>query len=578
MTPKLKVPTLPALLAHQADTRGERPVYTYLADGENESHTLTFGSLDLQARAIAARLQQELQAGDRALILTLSGLEFIRAFLGCQYAGVIPVPVSLPFPARSPSGMRTVCAIAGDCGARMVISDVPSDVGDALRLAAPELASLPWVAVEEVASELASELRAANVRGEDPAFLQYTSGSTAVPKGVIVTHEALMYNEALINHWMHVQDDDRFVSWLPLFHDMGLIGNVLQVLYAGVQAFLMPPYAFVQRPERWLRAISRYGGTISGGPNFGYELCARRVRPEDCEDLDLSSWRWAYNGAEPVRSSTLEAFHERFRPHGFDRRSLGPCYGLAESTLLAVGSERGRGPVQISVDEEELKHDRLVAGEDRVLVSSGIPMLYRRVEIVDPVTCRRLGQDEIGEIWLAGPDVARGYWGRDRESEQTFAARIADDGDGPFLRTGDLGALHGAHLYVTGRLKDLIIVAGRNHYPQDIEATVEEVHPRIRRGCCAAFAVECQDQPERVVVAAELRLDGDGEELQLDELRREIRAAVARAHDVNVAVVELLVPRSMPKTSSGKLQRSACRAAFESGQLASVELDLEQIA
>jgi acyl-CoA synthetase (AMP-forming)/AMP-acid ligase II len=583
MTPKpttlpVKPTTLPALLGHQAHERGSKHAYTYLADGERESRTLTFGELDLEARAVAAGLQGHLSPGDRVLVPALDGMEFIRGFLGCQYAGVIPVPASLPFPVKSQASVRTLCAIAHDCGARAVLSDVPSDLCELIRgVATDELARIPWLAVNGIALDTAAQLHPVNVRPQDIAFLQYTSGSTSTPKGVIVTHQSLLQNEELIKHWLGVKDDDSFVNWLPLFHDMGLIGNVLQVLYSGAHAAIMPPFAFVQRPERWLRAISRYRGTISGSPNFGYELCARRIAPEDCADLDLSSWRWAYDGAEPIRASTLHAFSKAFRPYGFDGRALAPCYGLAECTLLAVGSERERGPTQMAVAEDALSSDRLVPGNGRTLVASGVPMLHRRVEIVDPASRRRLGHGEIGEIWIAGPDIARGYWGRRQESEDTFGARVADDGDGPFLRTGDLGAVYDGHLFVTGRLKDLIIVAGRNHYPQDLEATVEEAHPAIRRGCCAAFALEC-DGAERVIVVAEVRPEGHEAGVDLDELRRAVRSAVARDHDVNVSEVALVAPHSVPKTSSGKLQRSACRLAFEHDELPVVLPAVEEMA
>jgi acyl-CoA synthetase (AMP-forming)/AMP-acid ligase II len=333
MTATVRGRTLAVLLREQAERRGERTVYTYLADGEHESDRLTFAQLDRDAQAIAARIRRQLDRGDRALILMVDGLQFIRAFLGCQYANVIAVPASLPFPLRSPSAIRTLNAIVGDCQARLVLSDAPPEVAEPIRAGAQGLATLPWLCpgdIAEQAMDAGVGLPTVDVHPQDVSFLQYTSGSTSLPKGVVVTHEALLHNEALIGHWLGVTDDDVFVVWLPLFHDMGLIGNVLQALHSGAQSVLMPPLAFVQRPERWLQAISRYGGTISGGPNFAYDLCTRRVREEDCEGLDLSSWRWAFNGAEPVRSATLSAFADRFRRYGLDRSALAPCYGLAE--------------------------------------------------------------------------------------------------------------------------------------------------------------------------------------------------------------------------------------------------------
>ena len=332
----------------------------------------------------------------------------------------------------------------------------------------------------------------------------------------------------------------------------------------------MAPLMFVQRPERWLRAISTYRGTISGSPNFGYELSERRVSDAALAELDLSCWRVAYNGAEPVRQSTLAAFAARFAPAGFDERAFYPCYGLAESTLMVTGGQRGHGARYLAADDTELAAGRVVDAGDHTLVSSGTTCLHRRLAIVEPETRRRLPEGSVGEIWVGGPDVAAGYWAKPELSAEIFKARIAGSDEGPFLRTGDLGAVRDGELYVTGRLKDLIIVGGRNLYPSDLEATVEDGHPLVRRGCSAAFQIERGGRAE-LVVAVELRRHAMSAD-ELETFKRDVRRAIARHHAVTVDEVAVLRPHQIPKTSSGKLQRSATRLAYERGGLALVNV------
>lgn len=556
--------TLAALLSSQAQKRGDDRVYTLLTDGEQEARPLSYGELDLEARAIAARLQRECERGDRVLLLIGDARDFIRGFMACQHAGVIAVPAYPPFPIQSARRLATLRAITRDSGASAVLAAGGGpELRGLLEEPAPELAALKWVAADDVPDSEADDFRPVTIRPEDISFLQYTSGSTALPKGVIVTHDSLMWNEEMIRRSFRMTDGDVVLGWLPLFHDMGL-GLVLQTLYAGLQAVLMPPLTFIQRPGLWLQAISRYGGSISGGPDFGYALCVRRIPPEEREQLDLSTWRLAFNGAEPIRAATLRSFAETFEPHGFRASSLYPCYGMAEITLFATGVTASGGATELAVDLAALREGRIEPGGEHVLVSSGAPILHRRVEIVDPETCRRVEPGQIGEIWLAGPDVCAGYWERPDATEETFRARLADSGEGPFLRTGDLGAMYDGQLWVTGRLKDLIIVGGANHYPHDIEATVEAAHPRIRRGCSAAFALEREDR-EEIVVVAELKPAGDGED-DPAALARTVRTAVAAGHGIQVDHVAFAPPHTLPKTSSGKLQRSRARQSFESGE------------
>ncbi|MDF5752448.1 fatty acyl-AMP ligase [Spongiactinospora sp. TRM90649] len=557
-------PTLTETISLRAAENGSSVAYRFLPDGENESHALTFAELERGVRGLAARLARHTSPGDRAIILAPDADAFIRAFLACQYAGVIAVPVYPPMPFETRRNSDTLRAITRDCAPTTVIYAAPEEYRELILARTPELAAPYWLDATEPGDD-GDGFEPVPVSPDDLSFLQYTSGSTALPKGVMISHRALMHQEELLRQVGRFSTDSVVVSWLPLFHDMGLIGNVLAALYNGCQAVLMPPPAFVQRPVRWLRAISRYRATISGGPNFAYELSVRRIPPEDRAGLDLSSLVLAFNGAEPVRAATLDAFTHAYRPYGLGEQVLYPCYGLAELTLMATGSPIGTGSVVRSIRLDALQEGRLVHGGDHRAVGSGRAMEgHRKLAIVDPETSLRLPEGRVGEIWVAGPDMADGYWNRPQESEQTFGARIADTGEGPFLRTGDLGVLDDGELFVVGRLKDLVIVGGRNHYPQDIEATVESAHPLVRRGCVVAFGSTAQGA-ERLVVVAEIKPVSTAGELTA--IRRALGSAVAAAHGAQVGELLLTEAGTIPKTSSGKLQRRACAAAWERGEL-----------
>jgi acyl-CoA synthetase (AMP-forming)/AMP-acid ligase II/acyl carrier protein len=575
-----RAPTIAGLLLAQADDRGARTVYRYLDDGESETRSITYAELELEARAVAARLQQCAQPGHRALILAEDAIDFIRAFMGCQLARVIAVPVSPPFPSQRGRRVETLRAIARSCGARLVLTSWPAEFQARVESVAPELGDLRWIAVDGVPSDAAADFRPQQVTPDDVAFLQYTSGSTSMPKGVVVTHDMLMHNEAYIERATEVSEDDVMVSWLPLFHDMGLIGAVLPPLYSGMQTVFMPPAAFARRPLNWLQAISRYRGTVAAAPDSAYRLCVEKISPEERAELDLSSWRLALNGAEPLLPSTLDVFAETFGPCGFQRTSWYPTYGLAECTLMATAPKSGVGATTLTVKSDALRDGRFVPGEDKVVIGCGKTMMHRRIEIVDPATCARVAAGTVGEIWIAGPDVARRYWNLPEESEQIFDATLADTGDGPFLRSGDLGFMHEDELFVTGRLKDVIIVGGRNHYPQDIEATALSVDSSLVDGACVACSVE-RDGRERVVVVAEMKGGRLRRGVDVEEVADRIRSAVASEHGIAVAEVALVDRKSVPRTSSGKLQRRACRAALERGELSraqSYDLDGEVMA
>ncbi len=524
-----------------------RWAYSFLAEGETESARLTYGELDAQARAIAVRLLQATSPGDRALLLYPPGLEFVAAFFGCLYAGVVAVPA---YPPRSHRRSGRLAAIVQDARPATVLTTAALAARWAAAEGRPaELRSLGWIATDELPADLAAGWREPRTGRPSLAFLQYTSGSTSTPKGVMVSHGNLLANQEMIRLAFGQSEASVIVGWLPVYHDMGLIGNVLQPLYVGAPCVLMPPLAFLQSPARWLRAVSRYRATTSGGPSFAYELCAQRVSAEVRRDFDLSSWRVAFNGAEPVRADILDRFAEAFAPCGFQRQAFYPCYGLAEATLFVSGGEIQAPPV---VRERE----------GRPLVGCGRSWDGQRIVVVSPETLAPCGEAEVGEIWVAGPSVAQGYWGRPEASGEAFGACLAG-GEGPFLRTGDLGFLAAGELFVTGRIKDLIIVRGRNHYPQDLELTAERSLPGLRPGGGGAFTAEVAGE-ERLVVVHEVERGAHVDPLAALQA---IREAIAEEHDVHVHRVVLIRAGSLPRTSSGKVQRYACRQAFLHGAL-----------
>lgn len=570
--------TLISLLELRAAEQNSARAYTFLLDGERESATLEYGELAAQAKAIAATLAARgVMPGDRALLLYSPGLEFVSAFFGCLCAGVIAVPAYPPHPAQLARTLPRLVAVTTNAQVSIVLStDAIVQMAPELAKIAPAFRSVPWLATDTVARSDASEWRRPVVNSDSLAFLQYTSGSTAAPKGVMVSHGNLLHNLACLNHLEENDDTSVAVSWLPVIHDMGLIEGVLLPAYSGYPAYLMSPESFLKRPLRWLQAITRYSGTNSGGPNFAFDLCVRKISEEQMEDLDLSSWRCAYNGAEPIRRETLERFHESFRPAGFRWTSFFPVYGLAESTLLVSSGQRVDVPTCFDADADALKQGRFIkraaASLNRAspVVACGLAWLGTVIRIVDPETHESCAPNRIGEIWISSPSVTQGYWRQPEQTELTFGARLPT-GEGPFLRTGDLGVLHEGQLVVTGRIKDMLIVRGAKHYPQDLELTAERGHSAVRAGCCAAFVVSGHDG-EAAALVAEIdtrHLTGhrasDGAELA--KIAKAIRQGIVEQHGVQLQAVALVSAGGVPKTTSGKLQRHACRASFESGAL-----------
>ncbi|MBQ1066093.1 AMP-binding protein [Micromonospora sp. D75] len=545
--------------------------YRFLADGENDEVAISNADMDRRARAIAATLRERVNEGERALIVCPPGLDYLAAFLGCLYARVIAVPVYPPNPVLLKRTLPRLIGVIQDARPAVVLApaEITAMAGQITALA-PALGSLVWQAVDRIDPAVADGWREPGLGGDDVAFLQYTSGSTGRPKGVVLSHANLLANLEVTNQrFITDVETTRLVSWLPPYHDMGLIGAMLQPLYAGFPATFMSPTSFLKRPLRWLQAISTYRATLSGSPNFGYELCLAKTTADERAALDLSSWRLAFSGAEPVRAETIDRFVAAFGPSGFRREAFYPCYGLAEAALFVAGGLAGTEPAVRRVRAADLADNRAVeAGPDeesRTLVSCGTAAAGHELVIVDPATCERLPAGRVGEIWFGGGSVAQGYWGRPQESEETFRARLAGSGDGPFLRTGDLGFLtDDGELFVTGRHKDLIIIAGRNHYPSDIEVTVEQSDPTLRPGCGVACSVEV-DGEERLVVIQEV--GGSRARLDAERVVTAIRGAVAQEHGLQVHDVVLIKQGSIPKTSSGKLQRRAARQSFLTGDL-----------
>jgi acyl-CoA synthetase (AMP-forming)/AMP-acid ligase II/acyl carrier protein len=546
----------------QADVRG----YTFLVDGESEEQFLTYGELDRRARAIAARVQTICHPCEHVLLLYGPGLDYIVALFACQYAGVVPVPAYPPELLRTARTLSRLHAIVSDCDANLALG-TSEYLGWAGALAGElglrqTLSTEGWPKWEHLA------WTAPDSRADAIALLQYTSGSTAAPRGVMVTHRNLWFQFQCMQ--VADSDDSAGVSWLPLYHDLGLIGGALTPIYFGRPVTLMSPLAFVQRPLRWLRAISRYRAPITGGPNFAFDLCVNKFDPAEAEGLDLSCLRVILTGAEPVRADTLDRFTATFAPYGLPRDVWRPGFGLAEATLGVTGVTRGEQLDRMDVSLRELEHNRAVpvkeAGEPyRRLVGCGPALGDCEVVIVDPSRRVILPQGHVGEVWVRGANVALGYWNKPQETETLFCARL-EDGRGPFLRTGDLGFLHDGQLYLTGRSKEVMVFWGRNVYPQDVELTTWSCHTCLKQNGGAAFAIEANDH-ERLVMVQEVVRPA---KVDLNAVSEAVRQAIAKEHRVLLHALVLIKAGTLPKTSSGKIQRNVVRERFLTGELSVV--------
>lgn len=566
--PLNKFSTLVELLRYRASSQPERIAYIFLRDGEIEEARLTYGELDQKARAIAAHLQSLEAKGERGLLLYPPGLDFISAFFGCLYAGVVAIPA---YPPRRNQNLLRLQAIIADSQARFTFTNAalfPSLENQWAK--DPELGAMQWIVTDEIDHHLREDWQEPTLEKNSLAFLQYTSGSTGTPKGVMVSHHNLLINSAdLDGGWGHDQDSI-MVTWLPTFHDMGLIYGVIQPLYKGFLCYMMSPASFMERPLRWLQALSDKQATHSAAPNFAYDLCVRKIPPEKRATLDLSHWCMALNGAEPVRAEVLKKFAEAFQVSGFKATALCPGYGLAEATLKVTAVSYDSPPYFYPVQANALEKNKIVGATEtdtnvQTLVGCGWTTIDTQIVIVNPETLKLCSPEIVGEIWVSGSTIAQGYWGKPQETQETFQAYLADTGAGPFLRTGDLGFIKDGELFVTGRLKEIILIRGRNNYPQDIELTVQNSHPALRPSCGAAFTVENKGE-EKLVVVQEVERTWL-RKVDIDEVKRAIRKAVVQEYDLQVYAIALIRTGSLPKTSSGKIQRRGCRSKFLEGNL-----------
>ncbi|MGI5351765.1 fatty acyl-AMP ligase [Streptomyces sp. CA-250714] len=548
--------------------RPEATAYQFVRAGRDdglEADSLSYGDLGTRSLHLAAWLQERGCHGQRVLILHTDGAQFVTSFLGCLLAGAVAVPAPPPSGARQ--NVERVANIIKDAAVSYLMTDSANASAVSQLLATighSEVVCLATDRATSTNSAPAPEWHEPGLFPDDVAYLQYTSGSVSDPKGVMVTHRNMLANQEAIRQGMRTTADSVVGGWLPFHHDMGLAGHLLHPLWLGGRGVLMPPITFVKRPVNWLRMVDTYGITTGGGPNLGYDLCLRRVTDEQMRGLDLSRWTTAVNGAEPVRAETMDAFAERFAPTGFRRSAFYPCYGLAEATLLVSGGTPGAPALERTVDSGDLEHHSLCdarpARPSRTLVSSGIPRGCE-VRIVDPESHAQLPDGRVGEVWVRGDSVAHGYWNRPLDNAHAFRATTADGTEG-FLRTGDLGVLDGGELFVTGRLKDIMIVAGRNLYPQDIERSVQQVSALF--GSSAAFSVE--SDRDHVVVVQEVRTSRNYD-TQLASLAADVQQCVAREFEVAAENVLLVRPGTVRRTTSGKLQRRAMRQMFLEGQI-----------
>jgi acyl-CoA synthetase (AMP-forming)/AMP-acid ligase II len=579
--------TLVDILRHRASLQPEKVAYTFLTDGETEAVSLTYHQLEQKAQTIATYIQSLCEPQTRVLLLYPPGLGFIEAFFGCLYAGMIAIPAYPPRPNRSIDRIQSIIQSAEPTIALTTHSIISNLQKKADRT--PELKSLRWLATDDLDKKYANKWQETAINRDNLAFLQYTSGSTAEPKGVKITHHNLLHNLTAIQSCFQHDARSQGVIWLPPYHDMGLIGGILQPLYGDFPVTLMSPLMFLQNPLRWLKAISHYRATTSGGPNFAYDLCVQKFKPELVTDLDLSSWDVAFNGAEPISYEKMKKFATTFAPYGFKETAFYPCYGMAEATLIISGGVKQTKPIIKTVDSKKLEKNQVAIAEintanSRILVSCGHSLPDQTVAIINTDTKELCQPGEIGEIWVSGSSIAHGYWNQPQATEDIFKAQIKDQKETYFLRTGDLGFLDRGELFVTGRLKDLIIIKGRNHYPQDIERTVEASSNFIRANGTASFVIDKVGE-EKLVILSEIErrywdprskssshttLEHSQEELNLKQL---IRRQIAQNHDLQTHQILLLKPGSIPKTSSGKIQRHVCRQGFLTGNFQALEID-----
>ena len=543
-----------SILNQRASQTPNQLAYIFLKNRENQEQNITYQQLSQNSKNIAIKLQSLIPKGSRALLLYPQGLEFINAFLGCLYAGIIAVPA---YPPKRNQKMSRLAAIIKDAQPQIILTT--SSMLESIKEKLTDIvdsSALQWLATDSLNND-EEELSYIfpNISSDSLAFLQYTSGSTGTPKGVMISHGNIVHNSASIQKAFELTEKSVSVTWLPSFHDMGLIDGIIQPLYTGFLGVILPPESFLQRPIFWLQAITKYRATHSGGPNLGYELCVEKIAPEQQKNLDLSSWVSAFSGSEPIRRRTIENFITKFQSSGFQSQYFYPCYGMAEATLMITGGNIEDEPVYLNVQSELLENKIVLkadVGRDNYqqMVGCGHAWLDTEVRIVDPETCTQCADNQVGEIWVSGSSIAQGYWHQPEKTTETFQAKLVDMGERNFLRTGDLGFIQNGELFITGRIKDVIIIWGRNHYPQDIEYSVQQSHKALSLDCGAAFTVEVNNQ-EKLVIVQEVERTYL-RKLAVDEIVSAIRETVALNHGLQVYAILLIKPASIPKTSSGK--------------------------
>lgn len=567
LAPSLPVSDLVSLIRERAQRDPKRELLYFLGDDEQVTAALTAPMLERRARAIAVELQARGLSGQRAILLFPPGLEYVEAFYGCLFAGVLAVPAYPPNPVRLRQSLpRLVSIVENSQPAILLTTAAALPLVEGLSSFHEVFSGLQILATDTLPDEAGDEWQAPAVSAEDIAFIQYTSGSTSEPKGVLVTHGNILHTAEDLARCVAYREWERLLIWLPTFHDMGLICGLVMPLYKGLPMYLMSPLTFLQRPLRWWQAISTYGVTQTVGPNFSYDLSVRKSTPEQRAALRLGQLRITGTVAEPIHRATVESFSEAFAVSGFQREAFLSGYGLAESTLKVTG-----GLVRwVEVSSQALKQNRVEISsqethETQSVISCGTTDMGTELCIVNPETLCRCEADEVGEIWVRGPGIARGYWNRPEETARVFSAYLNDTGEGPFLRTGDLGFVLDGELFVTGRLKDLIILDGVNIYPQDIEWTMQAAHRGIRPGCCAVFSIEREGR-EHVVAVAEVA-KSIGTDGPAKEIASTVKRAVSESHQIALEDLVFLQPGTIPKTSSGKIQRHAARNGYVSGTL-----------
>lgn len=556
--------TIVEMLNQRLKQHPDKQIFTFLKNGEQPDGFLTYQMLHDKSKSIAVTLAKKGLKGQRALLLYPQGLEFITALFACFYAGVIAVPAYPPRKNRTDK----IKNILVDCEAKIVLAD--KKTYQRSEKITPNFFNTEWLVTDELEENNADITFIP--QPNDIAYLQYTSGSTGSPKGVIISHQNIVANSEFLKVAFELSEEDCCISWLPVFHDMGLIDGIIQPIYSNYPVYLMSPANFTQSPLRWLKALSDYKATRTGGPNFAYELCVQKISEEEMKGLDLSRVKCLYNGAEPVWADTLSRFHEKFSKTGLRKTAFYPCYGMAEATLQITGVKINQSPQIIYIEKEALENNRVrlmdASPKSMALVGCGFPRIDTEIAIVEPESNRLVKPNGIGEIWVKGKSISEGYWNNPKATSSTFSQTIEDTGQKGFLKTGDLGFIHEGELFITGRIKEIIIKRGRNFYPQDIERQLIGINPFCKPHGTAVFSI--LDETEKIVVVQELKRSLF-KKPNTKAILKAIRTKITETMEIEVDSVILVRAYTIPKTSSGKTMRLKCRDLFLNKNLAIVD-------